>query len=149
MLAENTGAWNPGIKSTLPAAYLPLSTIFQQQNVFSTIESASELSDFSGLSIQQLVFFRPERLVVHELLIRVSADLFVSDGNRYEDLGINFRKVVSRIMSAYIDPQMLKICDRHAHLQQQVRSIIDEELSTTVFAPTAPVAKPATGFSLL
>lgn len=149
MSGENTDAWNPGIKSTLPVAYLPLSTMFQEQNVSSTIESASELSDFSGLSIQQLVFFRPERLVVHELLIRVSADLFVSDGNRYEDLGINFRKVVSRIMSAYIDPEMAEICNRHALLQQQVRGLIDQELSTTVFAATAPVSQPATGFSLL
>ena len=89
---ENTGAWNPGIKSTLPSEYLSLSTMFQTRNVFSNIETATELSDFTGLAIQQLVFFRPERLVTHELLIRVSADICVSDGTRYEDLGINFRK---------------------------------------------------------
>jgi hypothetical protein len=123
--------------------------MFQKQNVSSTIESASELSDFSGLPVQQLVLFRPERLVVHELLVRVSADLFVSDGNRYEDLGINFRNVVSQIMSVYIEPEMTAICDRHALLQQQVRALIDQELSATVFASATPVAEPANDFSLL
>ena len=77
---EEAGAWNPGIKSSLPAAYLPLSTMFQAANVFSSLETATELSEFTGLPIQQLVFFRPERLVIHELLVRVSADIFVSDG---------------------------------------------------------------------
>jgi hypothetical protein len=75
---QDTDAWHPGIKSTLPSEYLPLSSMFQTENVFSSIEIATELSEFTGLAIQQLVFFRPERLVIHELLIRVSADIFVS-----------------------------------------------------------------------
>ena len=86
----DVGPWNPGIKSSLPSEYLPLSTMFRPENVFTNIETASELSDFTGLPIQQLIFFRPERLIVHELLIRVSADIFVSDGSKYEDLGVNF-----------------------------------------------------------
>ncbi|MBT8433313.1 MAG: hypothetical protein KJN95_01545, partial [Gammaproteobacteria bacterium] len=85
--SQGTDAWHPGIKSTLPSEYLPLSSMFQAENVFSSIETATELSEFTGLAIQQLVFFRPERLVTHELLVRVSADIFVSDGTRYEDLG--------------------------------------------------------------
>jgi hypothetical protein len=145
---KKAGAWNPGIKSTLPSAYLPLSTMFQAENVFSSLETATELSDFTGLPIQQLVFFRPERLVIHELLIRVSADIFVSDGTRYEDLGINFRNVVSRILADYIEPEMAAICEHHSALNQQVRSIIDQALSTSIFAQPAPAEKPRTGFSL-
>jgi hypothetical protein len=145
---EKTGAWNPGIKSTLPAVYLPLSTMFQAENVFSSLETATELSDFTGLPIQQLVFFRPERLVIHELLIRVSADFFISDGTRYEDLGINFRNVVSRILAGYIEPEMAAICERHAELNQQARLIVDQALSTSIFAPTAPIEKPRAGFSV-
>jgi len=38
-----------------------------------------------------LVAFRPERLVVHELLARVTADFSVEDGQKTEDLGINFQ----------------------------------------------------------
>ena len=145
---EKAGAWNPGIKSTLPSAYLPLSTMFQAENVFSSLETATELSDFTGLPIQQLVFFRPERLVIHELLIRVSADIFVSDGTRYEDLGINFRNVVSRILTGYIEPEMVAICELHKALNQQLWSIIDQALSTSIFAQPAQTEKPRTGFSL-
>jgi len=97
-------AWNPEIRSTLPAQYLPLSSMFRPENVFTTIETANELSGFTGLAIQQLICFRPERLVVHELLIRVSADIFVSDGSKYEDLGVNFRAVVGRILSLFAPP---------------------------------------------
>jgi len=147
-LDESTGAWNPGIKSALPVKYLPLSTIFRAENVFSTVESATELSDFTGLPVQQLAFFRPQRLVSHELLVRVSADIFVSDGNRYEDLGINFRNVVNQILSVYIKPEMATICERHAQLDQQVRAIVDQALSKSIFAPAAPVEKVRTGFKL-
>ena len=38
-------------------------------------------------------YFVPLRQRV-EKVRRVSADLFVSDGSRYEDLGVNFRRVV-------------------------------------------------------
>jgi len=145
---EEAGAWNPGIKSTLPAAYLPLSTMFQAANVFSSLETATELSEFTGLPIQQLVFFRPERLVIHELLVRVSADIFVSDGTRYEDLGINFRNVVSRILSGYIEPEMEAICERHKAMSEQARSIVDQALSTSIFAPPTQVEEPRAGFSL-
>jgi hypothetical protein len=145
---EKAGAWNPGIKSTLPSAYLPLSTMFQAENVFSSLETATELSDFTGLPIQQLVFFRPERLVIHELLIRVSADIFVSDGTRYEDLGINFRNVVSRILADYVEPEMEAICEEHSGLNQQVRSIVDQILDTSIFLPATPVQKQRSGFGL-
>jgi len=144
---DKASAWNPGIKSTLPSAYLPLSTMFQAENVLSSLETATELSDFTGLPIQQLVFFRPERLVIHELLIRVSADIFVSDGTRYEDLGINFRNVVSRILADYIEPDMAAICERHAELNQQIRRIVDQALITSIFAPPTQVEKPRAGFS--
>ena len=145
---EKAGAWNPGIKSTLPSVYLPLSTMFQAENVFSSLEAANELSDFTGLPIQQLVLFRPERLVIHELLIRVSADIFVSDGTRYEDLGINFRNVVSRILTDYVEAEMAAICELHKALNQQASSIIDGALSTSIFAQPAQAEKPRTGFSL-
>ena len=145
---ENASAWNPGIKSTLPLKYLPLSTMFRFENVFSTIETATELSDFTGLPVQQMVFFRPQRLVIHELLIRVSADIFVSDGTRYEDLGINFRNVANRILSAYIEPEVATICERHAQLEQQARKMIDQTLSESFFAQAAPVEKARAGFKL-
>ena len=101
--------WNPGLQSTLPGKYLALSTMFRTENVLTSIKTAQELHDFTGLPIQQLIRFRPERLVVHELLIRVSADIFVSDGSRYEDLGVNYRTIVDNILRHYIEPHKSEI----------------------------------------
>ena len=115
------GAWSPDIKSTLPAKYLSLSSMFRAENVFTSIETAQELEGFTGLPIQQLICFRPERLVVHELLIRVSADIFVSDGSKYEDLGNNFRRVVDDILHGYIEPHRHEIVARFGHVGPQQR----------------------------
>ena len=53
-LEEDTaGAWSPDIKSTLPSQYLPMSTMFRPVNVTTSIETANELSGFTGLPIQQ------------------------------------------------------------------------------------------------
>ena len=98
------GPWNPGIESPLPRRYLPLSTMFRRENVATTIEKAHELSDFCGIAAHDLVSFRAERLIVHELLVRVTADLAVDDGKNYEDLGINFRNMTSVILTKYISP---------------------------------------------
>lgn len=130
---KKIGPWNPGIKSTLPSNYLPLSTMFRSENVTTTFETATELSDFSGLPIQQLIRFRAERLVVHELLIRVSADIFVSDGSKYEDLGVNFRKVVSTLLDTYIQPYMAEIIHRFNDFEQLVKLTVDHELSLDLF----------------
>ena len=65
------GPWNPGIRSQLPAAFLPLATIFRAENVVTSVEEAHERSAFTGLDPEDHVAFRPERLAVHELLIRV------------------------------------------------------------------------------
>ena len=136
---EIIGPWNPGIKSTLPSNYLPLSTMFRPENVTTTYETVTELGEFTGLPIQQLVCFRAERLVVHELLIRVSADIFVSDGSKYEDLGVNFRKVVGTILNDYIQPHMAEIIHRFDELQQQVKLAVNLELSRVLFAePVIP-----------
>jgi len=146
---REAGPWNPDIKSTLPAKYLPLSTMFRPENVFTSIETATELSDFTGLPIQQLICFRPERLVVHELLIRVSADIFVSDGTKYEDLGVNYRKIVGVILRDYIEPNMAQIVARFDQLSVQVDGMIETELATGLFAETvrAEQIKSPTGFA--
>ena len=142
-------AWNPEIRSTLPAKYLPLSTMFRPENVYTSIETANELADFTGLPIQQLICFRPERLVVHELLIRVSADIFVSDGSRYEDLGLNFRAVVARILEGYIEPHIDEIRQRFERLRQESEAIVGKRLQEELFAPAERKADTESGgFSL-
>ena len=72
---QQFGPWNPGLKSQLPREYLPLSTMYRPENAFTGVDEAAELSDFCGLPAHKLVMFRPQRLIIHELLVRVTADL--------------------------------------------------------------------------
>jgi len=70
------GAWNPGLESQVPREYLPLSTVFNGENVSTSLAKARELSDYCGLPAHELVAFRADRLIVHELLIAVTAGSF-------------------------------------------------------------------------
>ncbi len=136
------GPWNPGIESALPREFLPLSTMFRPENVSTSVEEAYELSDFTGIAPHDLVAFRPERLVVHELLIRVMADLSVPDGRDYGDLGINFRSIVTTILSHYIAPHMADIVRTFEDMRQQAERAIEDELTSTIFAEVAPAPTP-------
>ena len=98
------GAWNPGLESELPREYVPLATVFRAENVSTSVAKAYELRDYCGLPAHELVAFRPERLIVHELLVRVTSSLAVPDGPDYEDLGRNFRRIASTILDTYIAP---------------------------------------------
>src|SRR5216684_9090875 len=55
---EVYGPWNPGVESTLPREFLPLSTLFSAANVSSSIGELEELSDFCGLPVERLSTFR-------------------------------------------------------------------------------------------
>jgi hypothetical protein len=139
------GPWNPGIRSQLPAAFLPLSTIFRPENVFTGAEQACERSAFTGLEPEDHVAFRPERLAVHETLIRVTADIAVPDGPNYEDLGISFREITRSILSRYVEPHMAEIARAHADLKDRVANLIDDELESGLFTPpcaTKPEPEP-------
>jgi hypothetical protein len=122
------GPWNPGIESTLPQEFLPLSTLFRAENVASTLAQLYELSGFSGIAREELTEFRPERLAVHELLVRVTADLSVPDGRQYADLGTNFRRMAGTILSTYILPHIEEIIHLHAGLRRDVVSLLRQEL---------------------
>ena len=135
---DGFGPWNPGITSRLPRAFLPLSTMFRPENVFTSVETAHELSDFTGMPAEDLVAFRPERLVVHELLIRVTADFSVPDGLRVEDLGINFRRMTAIILAGHIAPHMDGIVASYAALKRTATALIAEALASTLFAAPTP-----------
>jgi hypothetical protein len=140
--AAEHGAWNPGIRSRLPAAFLPLSTIFRGENVFTGIHEAHERSAFTGLEPEDHVAFRPERLAVHEVLIRVTADISVPDGPNYEDLGIAFRQITRTILSSYVEPRMAEIARAYHDLKDRVSRLIEAELAQSIGAPPS-AEKPA------
>src|SRR5208282_3426506 len=122
------GPWNPGIESTLPPEFVPLSTLFRPENAATDLTELRELSDFSGIPLEELVTFRPERLAVHELLIRVIADLNVPDGAKYEDLGRNFRSMTSAILSKHILPRMDEVRQLHSDLVRSIWELIGQEI---------------------
>jgi len=128
-LETEFGPWNPGIESTLPAEFVRLATLLRPENSATGLSELRELSDFSGISIEELVAFRPERLVTHELLIRVIADLNVPDGAKYEDLGTNFRRMTSTILSKHVLPRMDEVRRLHSDLERQVSELAGEELA--------------------
>ena len=124
LLGGECGPWNPGLDSHLPRGLLPLSTMFRPENVLTSIEKAEELHDFTGLPLYDLVAFRSERLVLHELLIRVTADLSVSSGSRVEDLGINFRQMTNAILEGHLAPRMAEVIAAYDHLRRQLAQVI-------------------------
>jgi len=135
------GPWNPGLESELPRELLPLATVFRRENVSTSVAEAFELSDYCGLRPYELVAFRPERLIVHELLIRVTAGLSVPDGKDYEDLGRNFRKIASTILTKDIAPHL----DDLKRVFEEVRSAASVVIAQEVANLFSFRLKPAAG----
>ncbi len=135
------GAWNPGLESELPRAYLPFATVFRPENVSTSAAKAYELSDYCGLPAHELVAFRPERLIVHELLVRVTSGLAVPDGPDYEDLGRNFRRIASTILDGYIAPHRDELIGLFERTRRDVAAFIARALETR----GDPAVGPASG----
>jgi hypothetical protein len=129
---DEAGPWNPGISSQVPAELRSLSTLLRPGNVTTTVTGALELEKLTGFPLGELVAFRPRRLALHELLVRVMADLSVPDGSRIEDLGINFREIVRLLLAQYIEPHMDSINRSFGELREQ--------LYVTILAAFADVA---------
>ena len=129
------GAWNPGLESELPHDYLPLSTIFRAENVSTSIAKANELSEFCGLPAEELVAFRVERLIVHELLIHVTTGIAVPDGRDDEDLGRNFREIAATILKRHIAPHREDLARVFEQLKHEASVIIVPELEQALARP--------------
>src|SRR6266700_467844 len=135
------GPWNPGIQSQVPAHLRHYCTIFRPENVFTNVANAEELRDLTGLEFTELVTFRPRRLALHEVLIRVTAELSVPDGSRIEDLGINFRKMTRTLVERCIEPRMSEIDAIYDAARRRLSEIIESELTRLLAAP-ATVSEP-------
>jgi hypothetical protein len=134
------GPWNPGITSHIPREIRHLATIFRPENVFTDLARAEELRDLTGLDCSELVTFRPERLALHELLIRVTADFSVPDGSKIEDLGINFRRIVGVLLTRYIEPDMGAIRAAYDRSRNRIAAVIATELAALFPSPASAAA---------
>jgi hypothetical protein len=140
--ADPYGPWNPGIQSQIPGELRHLSTIFRPENVLTSIAAVSEMQGLTGFSPGELVAFRPQRLALHELLIRVTADFAVPDGSRIGDLGINFREIASRLLERYLLPEMDAITAAYDRTRHELRNAIEAALAGVV-PDDPPAAAPA------
>jgi len=123
------GPWNPGIQSQIPAHLRHYCTIFRPENVFTSLADAEEMRDLTGLDFTELVTFQPRRLALHEVLIRVTADLSVPDGSRIEDLGINFRQMTGVLLNRCIEPRMSEIDAIYDAAKRRLSEIVTNELA--------------------
>jgi hypothetical protein len=134
------GAWNPGIQSQVPAELLPLCTVYRPEHVRNSLAQAIEVRDLTGLELADLMVFRPERLALHELLIRVTADFSVPDGSKIEDLGINLRRITSAILARRIAPRMPEIVAAYEATRERVARAVQAELDRLSQGTGAPPA---------
>lgn len=140
-------AWNPGLESEIPGELLSLVTLFRPENSHISYREARELKQICGMDEAELILFRVERLVVHELLIRVTADLSIPDGPNYEDLGINLRSMVAVVFDGYVKPEMAVIDAAYETVRSDAKQFIDQQLSKLIFERSKNEAEKKNGAS--
>jgi len=132
------GPWNPGVRSDLPSAFLPLVTVYRPEHVETPLRDAFDLSDLCGLPARQLTRFRANRLVVHEVLIRVMSDLSVPVGAVYADLGVNFRAIVATILREGVEPRLGEVEEALGQLRAEADAVLTREIAAILDDPPAP-----------
>ncbi len=127
---------------------MPLVTLYRPENSTVDLKQAKEAAEFCGLKTADLISLRVERLVVHELLIRVTADLSVPDGPNYEDLGISLRTMVATLLERHIEPRIKDISAAFDKSRSDASALIQSELSEQLFPPAlpAPAQEPSPSF---
>ena len=149
MSAQQFSAWNPGIESEIPKAYRELETIYNAANVFTQLDEVNQLAVETGLSPQELIAFRPHRLVLHELIVRVTADIVVREGEAEEDLGINFRNIANLIFSQYIIPGLMQIEHGFDTMRTRIEDMTAAELERALLPQTPAVKEKSSLWSTL
>lgn len=129
----NNNAWNTGVKSPIPCEYMHLSSCLRPENVFTNIDDAFEFSKLTGLKPEHVVACRPERLVAHEVFIRVMADINIQEGRDYQDLGVRYRATVQTLMDKYITPHMGEFSDKYESVRAGISNEVGDILDSTIF----------------
>ena len=135
-------AWNPGLSSDIPAALLPRVTLYDAKNTDTRYQDAKDAANFCGLKPHEMVLFKVNRLAMHEVLIRVTADLHVPDGPNYADLGLSLRRMASQILIHHVTPKMAELeqeYDRNRRvICDRLSSYLDADVYGIGTAPKAP-----------
>lgn len=138
-------AWNTGVRTTVPSAYAPLATVVRPENVYNSAAEIKELSEFLNLPPQEVVRCRPERLILHETLLRVMCEVNISEGENYTGYGTNFRRMARTILDGHVMPHMDDFRDAYEEMRARVDARVLEILDESVFN-VKPPAEPPKGF---
>ena len=130
-------AWNPGLSANLPRELSALETIFQAPNVYTRYDEVQEIANLTGLKPEHLVGFTARRLVMHELIVRVGANIHIPEAEQEEDLGINFRHIANGILEQHIAPLYDYIEDEFKSLSTSVKREVDRLLAEEVMLNTS------------
>lgn len=137
------GPWNPGVQSQIPAGLLGLATLYRPEHSRVPLTDLHEVADLTGLPLRQLAAFTPERLALHELLVRVTANVSVPDGTRIEDLGINFREITTAILQRGVTPALPRVKAAYDAVRAQATDIVEREVGRLYgTSPSAPTPAP-------
>jgi len=139
--SDKWNAWNPGVRPGIPPEFRALESIARSESVFGSVDDIAEVSRVTGLPQEEVTPFRPRRLALHELIIRVTADIAVAEGNDTETLGLNFRQIVKTIWDNHIESRMAAIEQIHIDLHRQIEGGVRKILAETLFR-TEPEAPP-------
>ena len=129
----SAGPWNPGIRSQMTRELLTRSTIFRLENVFHDLKWALEFRDVTGLPLEDLAIFRPERLALHALLAQVTADYEVPDPEHASigSLGTTLRRMARTLATQVIDESQAEINKMYAKMRKDLETLISAELSAS------------------
>ena len=139
-VADGDSAWNPGLGTGIPVEFQSLETIFRAECVFGRREEIEELANLTGLSREELTVFRPARLALHELIVRVTAEIAVPEGETEEVFGRNVRRIAGKIRSDYVAPRMVAIEEAYADLRRRAEHLVRRILGETLYRPPAPAS---------
>lgn len=140
-IEDQYSAWNPGIETIIPQAYEALETIYHSDNAYTYLSDVNELAFETGLNHEELVHFKPARLVLHELIVRITANIVVPEGEQEEDLGIHFREIASKILTKYIQPELAEIESNYRDLHTRLAALVTTELENSLFATVSKAGK--------
>ncbi len=144
--SQNFNAWNPGFNSEIPTELLPLVTLYRVENSDVSYADASEAASFCGRKPVEMVAFTASRLVRHELLVRLMADINVPDGPEYPELGEHLRGMAATILDGYIAPKMPALEQEFARLRTRIEQRLRARLEQDVDGRDAALKDSGKGF---
>ena len=129
---QEYSAWNPSLSANLPRELSALETIFQAPNVYTSYDEVQEIASLTGFKPEHLVGFTSWRLVLHELIVRVGANIHIPEAEHEEDFGINFRRITNDILHQHIAPLYDSIEAEFESLSVAIKLETDRLLSEEV-----------------